>query len=334
MNEKLKGYALAYAKKGFSTIPVDAHKQPAIFSWNKYQTQPMSPEEIEEAYNKKNVFGIALLTGGTNRITAIDFDLKYDLTDELFNKYKIKIPVELLKRMLVHSTKNDGFHFIFQCDTIEPNQKLAQRETSDREVYETFRAKVKEHGVKRAMKSALNDKVRILIETRGGTDIKSGGYVIIPPTEGYKKLAGKLNHISTEEYDILMIASREFNTYNAKNNSLSKQYVGSTKKGNSPFDYFNSDGDVLSLLYSNGWSEVRGSGSDIRLKRPGQTHSKSSALYDTNTRLLNVFTTSTEFEVGTHTPSDVFIILQCNNDVKKAYKELISLGFKDDRKNN
>jgi len=292
----------------------------------------MSPEEIEEAYNKKNVFGIALLTGGTNRITALDFDLKYDLTDELFNKYKRKIPVELLKKMLVHSTKNSGFHFIFQCDTIEPNQKLAQRETCDREIYEVFKSEVKEHGVRKAMKIACNDKVKVLFETRGGTSSKSGGYIVIPPSEGYKKIAGKLNHISIDEYDILMSAAREFNTYNPKNNSLSKQYVGGTKEGNSPFDYFNSDGDVLSLLYSNGWREVRGSGSDIRLKRPGSTHSKSSALYDTNTRLLNIFTTSTEFAVGAHTPSDVFIILQCNNDVKKAYKELVKLGFKDDRK--
>lgn len=332
MNDRLKKVAKGYARKGFSTIPVDAHKQPAIFSWNKYQTKPMTDAEIDEAYEKDNVFGIALLTGGTNKITAIDFDLKYDLTETLFNEYKRKIPVELLKKMLVHTTKNDGFHFIFQCDIIEGNQKLAQRETNDKEVYDAFKREVKIVGVKKAMEIAIRDKVRVLIETRGGEAQKSGGYVVIPPTEGYTKLAGSLQMITEEEYEILMIAAREFNTYITENKKLARQQEGMSKDGNSPFDNFNLNGNVLSILLQNGWKEVRSHARDVRLKRPGQTHSKSSALFDTNSRTFNVFTTSTEFDVGGHSPSDVFIMLECGGNVKEAYKRLIELGYTDDRK--
>lgn len=329
---RLAKVAKAYAKRGFSTIPVDQHKQPAIFSWNKYQTVPMTDAEIDEHFSKNNVFGIALLTGGTNRITAIDFDLKYDLTETLFQEYKRKIPIELLKKMLVHTTVNHGFHFIFQCDIIEGNQKLAQRETTGKEVYNAFKSEVKEVGVRKAMENALRDKIRVLIETRGGEAKKSGGYVVIPPTEGYTKVTGKLETITADEYEVLMNAAREFNTYVTENKKLAREQAGMSKDGNSPFDNFNANGNVLSILLQNGWSEVRQHASDVRLKRPGQTHSKSSALYDTNSRLFNVFTTSSVFDVGYHTPADVFIMLECNGDVKLAYKRLIELGYTDDRK--
>ena len=332
MNEKLMDYALAYAKRGFSTIPVDANKQPAIFSWNKYQTRPMLEFEIMEHFNKKNVHGIALLTGGVNKITAIDFDLKYDLTEDLFNQYKRKIPVKLLKKMRVHKTINDGFHFVFQCDTIEGNQKLAQRETSDAELKVNLKEALGEgKGLREAMEITLRDKIRVLIETRGGEATKSGGYVVIPPSKGYSNVAGTLQKITPEEYDILLSAAREFNTYVTPNRKLARDQAGMSKNGNSPFDNFNEKGNVLSILLQNGWSEVRQYNSDVRLKRPGQTHSKSSALYDTNTMLLNVFTTSSVFDVGYHTPSDVFIMLECNADVKLAYKRLIELGYTDDR---
>lgn len=333
MSELIK-YAKEYAKRGFSTIPVDEHKQPAIFSWSQYQTKPMTDAEIDEHFSKSNVHGIALLTGGKNQITAIDFDLKYDLTGDIFNQYKRKIDISLLNKMLVHKTINNGYHFIFQCDTIEGNQKLAQRDTSDSEIYGGFKNEVKEYGVRKAMEMALRDKVRVLIETRGGEKHKSGGYVVIPPSNGYTKIAGKLGKISPEEYDQLMSAARELNTYapSAGNKKLAREQVGMSKEGNSPFENFNENGNALSVLLQNGWAEVRQHSSDVRLKRPGSSHSKSSALYDTGSKLLNVFTTSSVFDVGTHTPSDVFILLECNGDTAMAYKKLIELGYTDDRK--
>jgi len=333
MNEVLMGYAEAYAKRGFSTIPVDANKQPAIFSWSTFQTRPMTSEEIKEHYSKNNVHGIALLTGGINNITAIDFDLKYDLTGTLFDEYKRMIPMELLKKMLVHKTINDGYHFIFQCDTIEPNQKLAQRETCDAELKLNLTQAIKEgKGLRESMQIALRDKIRVTVETRGGEKNKSGGYIVIPPSKGYEKIAGTLGKITPEEYDILMSAAREFNTYVTPNKKLARDQVGMSKDGNSPFDNFNEKGNVLSILLQNGWTEVRQYNADVRLKRPGSTHSKSSALYDTNTRLFNVFTTSSVFDVGVHTPSDVFIILEAGGDVKEAYKRLRELGYEDNRK--
>lgn len=333
MNEKLIKYALKYAENGYSTIPVDANKQPAIFKWGEYQTRPMTEAEIREHFSKNNVHGIALLTGGSNKITAIDFDLKYDLTGKLFEEYKRKVPVELLKKMLVHKTVNDGYHFIFKCDMIEGNQKLAQRETVDDELKSAFKeSRDKGSSIRQAMEEALRDKVRVLIETRGGELQKSGGYVVVPPSEGYEKIAGTLETITEDEYEILMSAAREFNTYITPNKKLAREQAGMSKDGKSPFDNFNDNGNVLAILLAHGWTEVRQYHSDVRLKRPGQSHSKSSALFDTNSRLFNVFTTSSIFDVGYHTPSDVFITLECNGDVKEAYKKLIELGYTDERK--
>ena len=334
MKEKFIKFAKVYAKEGFTTIPVDKNKQPALSSWHKFQTRPMDDKEIEEHFSGNGVSGIALLTGGVNKITALDFDLKYDLTGNLLDRYKRKVPIELLKKMLVNSTKNNGYHFVYQCDVIEGNQKLAQRETTEEEIEQIYNERKPIVGVKQAMLEATRDKVRVLIETRGGTETKSGGYIVIPPTEGYKKLAGKLTKITPEEYEILTSAAREFNEYETRNKRLVAAQQGLSKEGESPFDAFNRDGNILSILLQNGWKEVRQYSADVRLKRPGATHSSSSALLDTKSNLLNVFTTSSELEVGTHSASDVFIQLEANGDVKKAYRMLLDLGYVDTRNNN
>jgi hypothetical protein len=58
----------------------------------------------------------------------------------------------------------------YRCDVIEGNQKLAQRPATAEEVKEN-----------------PNEKVLVLIETRG-----EGGYVVAPPTDGYKLSAGRV----------------------------------------------------------------------------------------------------------------------------------------------
>jgi hypothetical protein len=97
----------------------------------------------------------------------------------------------------------------------------------------------------------------------------------------------------------------------------------------SPFEDFNQRFDVVSYLIQNGWEEIKTLGTkSVRLKRAGSPKSKSSALFDRETRIFNCFSTSTSFDVNRgYTASDIFIELECDGDTSMAFKKMVEMGF-------
>lgn len=318
--------AKQYSKAGYSVIPVTSEKIPAIRDWSQFQTRPMTEKECES--NFSNCWGIALLMGGQKKCSAIDFDLKYDLSGDLFERFKQSLPNELLKKMYVQTTKNKGYHFIFSSDIVEPNQKLASRYTTEYEKHTTYMEAFNNKDTRsKALKIALNDSARVLLETRGGSTVASGGYVVMSPSLGYKHIYGKINHITAEDYNLLLETARSFNDVIEQRKDLRLEKYKDWKL--SPFTDYNERADVISLLLDNGWEECRGSrGKSIRLKRAGNPKSGSSALFDTDSRILNVFSTSTCFDVNRgYTPTDIFVLLECENDLSVAFKKMVAEGF-------
>lgn len=312
--------AKKYCSAGYSVIPVTANKVPSIKEWKVFQTRPMTDAECEKYF--KNCYGMALLCGVSN-ITALDFDLKYDLSNDLFKRFKERIPKDILKKMFVQSTKSGGFHFVFKCEILEGNQKLASRYTTAYEKHNTYIENFENPNNRdKALKIATNDKNRVLIETRG-----KGGYICISPTPGYKIIYGKIGEINKEEYELLMSVAREFNEIReVKKDPRTAKY---DEWKVSPFTDFNNNYDALGLLISNGWDTVgRPHGKSVRLKRPGQVHSASSALYDTDSKILNVFSTSTSFDVNKgYSSTDIFSELECHGDLSLAFTKIIGMGY-------
>lgn len=318
--------AKQWSKAGYSVIPVTQEKIPSIRDWSMFQKRAMTESECEQHF--KNCFGIALLCGGQKRITGVDFDLKYDLTGDIFERFKETIPVELLKKMYYQTTQNKGAHFIFSCDKVEPNQKLASRYTTEFEKHSTYMSAFNDVKTRsKALKIALNDKSRVLFETRGGTIDNCGGYVLIAPTKGYEHKYGKIQHISTEEYDTIVQCARSFNEVIEEKKDIRLDKYKEWEL--SPFVDYNQRGDIISLLEDNGWEIVRGgSKKSVRFKRAGNPKSGSSALLDTDSRVFNVFSTSTSFDVGRgYSPSDIFIHLECDDDMSIAFRKLVDEGF-------
>lgn len=316
--------AKTYKKNGFTVIPVDSLKQPTI-NWTKYQTQPMSDEAIDKYF--KNVHGIAMLTGGKSMIECLDLDIKYDVTGDLMDRLKNKLPESLLRKMWVQKTPSGGYHWIFKTEVVEPNQKLANRLTTAEEKHKVYIESFNNINTRKmALNIAQQHKCLVLLETRGGDKEKAGGYFLLAPTKGYEKVYGKLNKITPEERDVLFTACRSFNEYTEPER---KQKLYKYKNYDiNPFDNYNENGDSLSLLLDNGWGVVSESGNSVRLKRPGSPNSKSSALFDKETKIFNVFSTSTAFDVGVgYTPVNVFIKIVADDDTQVAYDELISQGF-------
>lgn len=313
--------AKQYSKAGFSVLPVTQNKLPAMKGWLQYQKRPMTSEECEQYF--PNAYGIALICGGQKKVTCLDFDLKYDLSGDLFERFKSKIPKELLKKMYVQKTMSGGFHLVFTCDKIENNQKLANRYTTAYEKHQTYMENFNRTETRdKALKIAQNDNSLVLIETRG-----EGGYFCIAPTPKYKHVFGKIQHISEQEYETLLDTTREFNEVREY-----KQDIKMSKYEDwelSPFEDFNDRGDALMLLSLNGWDveQVRG-GKNVRLKRPGRTHASSSAIYDSESKIMSVFSTSTSFDTNKgYNPSGIFIQLECDGDTVLAFKKLVDQGY-------
>jgi hypothetical protein len=312
--------AKKWSKAGYSVIPVNSEKNPAISVWIQFQRRPMTPEECELHF--KDVWGIALLMGTDKKLTALDLDLKYSLDKFFLGNYKKKLGKKLLSQFYVQSTKNKGMHFVFSSDKIENNMKLASRETSPEEKnevyvdnYENLRTRGK------ALKIAMHYKSLAFLETRG-----EGGYIVMAPSPGYESIYGKIGHLSSEDYDEIMTISRSFNEFS----ELNKDYKIEKYRNSdvNPFEEFIQRGDILSILYDNGWEEIRETGNYIRLKRAGNPSSKSSALYDKVTKVFTVFSTSTNFEPNRgYSAASVFVELEAEGDTELAYKLLVNKGF-------
>lgn len=312
--------AKSYSEAGFSVIPINQDKNPAIRSWQEFQNRPMTEQECEEHFKKCH--GFALLGGTQKNITFLDFDLKYSLTSDFFDRYKALIPNELLSKMYVQKTRNNGFHFAFMCDKVENNQKLASRYTTPFEKHETYLESFNSPKTRdKALRIASLDSVKVLIETRG-----HGGYCLMSPTKGYEHVYGKIQKISVEEYDLLLDSARSLSEIVEIKRDIKVDKYKEWKL--SPFSDFNERFDTLSFLEENGWEIVGNSGKSTRLKRAGNPSSKSSALFDNDSRMLNCFSTSTLLETNRgYTPTDLFALFECENDLSVAFKRIIDMGY-------
>ena len=294
--------ALKLHTAGLSVIPIDDKKVP-VGSWKRNQVEAIKPNG-----NFSGAYGMGIVCGSVSgNIEVIDIDTKYDTTGTLFDRYKELIAsynLNLLKKLTVQKTVSGGYHFIYRCNQIEGNQKLAQRQTTEQERI-----------------SNPKDKIRVLIETRG-----QGGYVACAPTPNYQVIYGdlaKINEISSEERQLLIDSAKYFNEVQDEPKPEPIKY----ERTDSPFDDYNDKADSLQLLLDEGWKVTGGAGSKKLLLRPGG-EGKWSADYDTDRKLFFVFTSSTEFEQGkAYNPVQVLTILKFSGDYKASGRWLRSQGY-------
>ena len=134
---------------GLQFIPVDEAKRPIPKAW----------QTTIKKYDLTNVVGVGLVCGEpSGSVEALDFDLKYDLTNTLFDRYKREISAldkNLLKKVVVQKTRSGGFHFIYRCSKLGGNTKLARRPTTDEEKQETYERTYKAEILKEGEAEAL-----------------------------------------------------------------------------------------------------------------------------------------------------------------------------------
>ena len=293
-----------YLTNGINVIAVNENKQ-AIFPWKVYQSEMISKEALDKQLSDPKAKGIAVICGAVSgNLEVIDIDTKYQ-TYNLWEEISKKISEELYSKLHIINTKNNGYHLYYRCEAIEKNQKLAQRYATADEA-----------------KSNPSVKTYCIIETRG-----EAGYVVAPPSNGYKCLQQGINVLSVEEREELIDIMRSFNeviveaVIEAHNRPSAKEY------GLSPFEDYNSRGDIVRLLSDNGWSVVSENSERIFFLRPGSS-SKTSGSWNKQMNLFSVFSVNTPFVVEKgYKLAAVFAILECNSDFKEAARRLVKLGY-------
>jgi len=335
MSNELKDKATEYLSYQLSILPTNDIKKPALKSWTPYKTDRMKKEEVETFFNGYSVKGIGIICGAiSGGLEVIDVDTKYDLRRTLWSDLKALLEDNLpdtYNKLVIAQTKSGGYHIYYKCSSIAGNLKLANRPTVEAEKLVKYNEEIANGSTEaQASENKDNDKVRVLVETRG-----EGGYVIAPPTIGYKYIQGEPGNIPTitpEEREVIFSISRSFNELPEEQlkpkvkTTTSSPIYNST--GLSPFEDYNNRGEVVELLESNGWKVTNERGQRINLLRPGQTDSKTSGNFHKGLRVLRIFSSSTEFntEKG-YNPSQVFSLLECNGDDKIAYRRLLEMGY-------
>lgn len=317
--------AKALSERGYSVIPCDEKKNPILDTWTPWMSKPMNEGELKKHFSRAK--GLGLLMGGKNAITAIDFDLKWDITGNLYERILEKVPTSIYKKCMVNRTTSGGYHWIFKCTKGLSNIKLANRPTTEEEVMKTFEGELASSGdVRKSMKTALNDRCRVLVETRSFSSTlnlnkevvnKANGYVLFPPSPGYSYIEGKIGELSVEEMEELLTVLRSFNEYNPPKYTFKNKTLGNDVWENAN----NLDG--LKLLTDCGWRVVWDDDKQSRLLRPGQVTSSTSGVYHKDTDIFVCFSTSTIFEPNKgYSPAMLFIELEANGDIKEAKKLL------------
>jgi hypothetical protein len=312
MKNPLLTAAYKYIENGICVIPTNKDKIPAI-PWKSFHNTIITKEQAKAGFSLPYATCLGIVCGqSSGNLEVVDIDTKYDPTGTLFERFMQDIvdnDNDLAASLLVIRTRSGGYHLYYRCEHIEGNQKLACRPATADEI-----------------KQDPNDKVKVLIETRG-----QGGYVMAPPSEGYKVIAGeKIPTITVEQRELILEIARSYNEIIAP---PKKEYVQPETAGYfmTPWEDYNVRGDIFGLLERHGWVSVKQDAFRTFFRRPGKQKGIS-ADYHHQLRLFKVFTTSSQFEQGHgYTHYGVFKLLECNNDSKAAVKRLVEMGFGEKR---
>jgi hypothetical protein len=172
-----------YWATNLATLPTKADKSPDVKGTWKGGITDFSQ------YIGTN--GVGIICGASSfGVECIDFDNHFGDAKEILSSFIEQVrDIYMAYKLPIESTLNGGFHLIYRCDTVEGNQKLAQR-------------------------PKYCDKIRgfkpdVLIETRG-----EGGFFVAAPTPGYRVVRNSLLEIPTiskKESSELLNVARSFN---------------------------------------------------------------------------------------------------------------------------
>ena len=318
-------YALAAHEAGLCVLPPkgNGHKAPLV-PWTTYQHRRSSVDEIRRWYERGRT-GIGIVLGATSgNVELLEFDdiLAYRNFVAVAEKAGLGDLVVRIESGYLEASPN-GVHWLYRCEEIEPNQKLARRPKRPEEM---------EHD---------NDRVKVLIETRG-----EGGYAIVAPTHGdvhpsgqpYRQLSGGYATIATitpEERASLFELARTLDSMprREQRSAVAIAQPPNPDDGERPGDWFNRTTTWAQVLEPHGWTWLFEHNGEAYWRRPGKAHGQSATTNYAGNDTLKVFSSSTPFDTETtYTRFAAYAVLEHNGDYTAAAKALAGEMPREDRR--
>lgn len=294
--------AQAYAKKGFSVIPIkaDGSKAPAC-EWKEYQETPPSAARLKTWFGDGDC-GLGIVCGAVSGgLTVLDFDDRQ--TFRAWKRILKGVAPKLLNTLPIVETPTGGAHVYFRSDHQVRNGKLARRR-------------------------AKKGQGKTLIETRG-----EGGYVIAPGSPAGCHPSGKVYCLTSktpvektptlaeDEAVLLVKLARSFDE---TAEPAPEPRAGAQEGRGRPGDRFNREAEWADLLEPHGWKPVYSHGDVHYWRRPGKKYGVSATTGychgDTTGDRLYVFSSNAEpFEDGaSYSKFGALALLDHGGDFKKA----------------
>lgn len=295
-----------------SVVLWDQDEERPYGRWTKFQKERQSYDELSKTLLTSDLnLGLAIICGEVSEfLEVIDIDEKNcEGIAKTYFDLLIETDKQLLSKIRIHATRNGGFHLLYRCKDIAPedyrNQALAKILIDD--------------GVK--------PKIHPIIETRG-----EGGLIYAPGSTGYRVVRDIIiPTITLEERNLLFSVARSLNKLQEKKEvEYEESHYDSDSiyvDNHSPFQEFNRSNEAKELLLNDGWKKIGSSGNFINYRRPGKDKGNS-ASYMQDSGCYWIFTTSTHLPSGKLLdPSELLCRLKFNGDYKALYEHLTNHGY-------
>ncbi len=304
--------ARRYLDAGYSVVPIrrDGSKRPDGDSWKEYQKRKPTDEELV-GWFASGLHGIGLVQGEVSgRSECLDFDEPAAWAEwrELCDDHGFG---PLVDSLVVVETPSGGKHAYYRSPVVAGSKVLAR----------------------------LPDQ-KVKIETRA-----EGGQAVAPGSPADCHLSGKpyrlvsgsfasVPIIATEERDALHSMAKactEWAEPARKERTTTAEGRPAGSRLGDDYDRRTAQAEVLDTLLRHGWTDAGRNGDAVNLIRPGKGAGEglSATLGYVAPNVFYVFSTNAlPFEPDTsYSPFQVFGLLECGGDFRRAASELAKRGF-------
>ena len=290
--------ALRAAAAGISVLPpmMDGSKRPMPYwrdeqgkaTWKPAQQHPADEAQIRRWYSDPRLTGLGCATGrvsGNLELFEFDDRAAYLAFVQAAEAAGLGTLVARIEAGYHEETPKPGVHWLYRCDEIGGNVKLAARPKTAEEM------------------THLKDREQVLIETRG-----EGGFVITAPSNGkvhpsgkaYRLVSGGFDCIATitpEERRDLFALARTFHVATEARPAEKAPHHPPADSGQvRPGDDFNARAVWAELLEAQGWTFVYHREDCDYWRRPGKKAGVSACTGWGGKDYFYCFSSSTEFD--------------------------------------
>lgn len=293
----------AWISAGLFPIPCGANKAPhGGTRWRDLIAQSDKVKNYTLSLLKEVPFvGVEMGRPDTN-LEAIDIDNKCDNAAEIYEAFCSTFD-QYKNFWFAEQTPSGGYHIVYRAWSPKKNTKLA-----------------KQQGV-------------AVVETRG-----VGGFIVTAPSEGYNQVSkNTLVDIATGSISSIDLQELFFGFSKAFDESASLEYnveaqTGRDRVGDKLAE-LDTTSEMHDLLVRHGWSHLYNVGSIQRYSRPGQVVlNKVGGTLNAIPNKFFCFTSSTNLEPSkVYSYFQLYALLECNGDFKKAAKVLSDKHFSKDK---